>query len=503
MKVNQLGGGAILSLGAILIGSGIQIIYTPIFLKHLGSANYGINSFVQALIGYITMMSLGFETTMLRYIVQYRNSSQKDKIPYLNGIFFLIFITLGLTSCIVGIIIYFYLENFLNGSFTVSQVIITKKVFLLLLCKLGFSFPIMLFSTYIISKEKFIFAKSIALINVVLNPLLGIILVSNGFGLIEITLGSLGCTFIFGILNIYYAYKLGIIIKFGHFEKSLLKELFIFTSFIFMNALIDRLYWSTDKIILSKFSGPISVGIYSIASLFVTVYTNVSTGISGVLSPKINKLVAENQDDELSVVFIRVGRIQFLLLSLILTGFIVLGMDFIYLWVGENVREIYIIALITMIPLIIPLCQNTGIIILQAKNLHRFRSIVYLIIAFLNVLLSLILVGHYGAIGCAIGTGIAYVVGPGLIINIYYAKKVKLQIVDFWKQIIKMLIPILVLLVVGIVLNNVSSFKITWINFIKKGIIFTIVYGLITYFFSLNTYEKSIIKRILKRLINK
>lgn len=498
MKVNQLSGGAILSLAAIVVGSCIQIIYTPIFLRYLGPANYGINSFVEALIGYIGMMSLGFETTMLRYTVQYRVSPEKEKIPYLNGLFFLIFLSLGVISFITGIIIYLKLGDFLSKSFTLEQILVSKKVFLLLLIKVAISFPIMLFSTYILSKEKFIFAKLISLINIIVNPLIGIVLVVNGFGLIEIALGTVFCTIIFGILNCYYACKLGIEIKIGNFNKMLVKELVIFTLFIFMNVLIDRLYWNTDKILLSKYIGPISVGIYSVANLFITVYINFSTAISSVLSPRINTLVAEQKNKELSEMFIKVGRIQFLLLGLILTGFIILGKDFIYLWIGENVIEIYHIVLIIMIPLTIPLCQNTGIIILQAKNLHGFRSIVYLIIALLNVLLSLVLVKKYGTIGCAIGTGVSYILGAGIIINIYYSKKANLEIGEFWKQIIKMLIPMMLLLLFGTIINNNVLHVITWGNFIKKGVIFSGMYGIMTYLFLFNKYEKTVVKKITK-----
>ena len=41
----------------------------------------------------------------------------------------------------------------------------------------------------------------------------------------------------------------------------------------------------------------------------------------------------------------------------------------------------YVIALLTMIPLAIPLIQNTGLNIVVAQNKHGFRAIVYLLIA--------------------------------------------------------------------------------------------------------------------------
>ena len=57
-------------------------------------------------------------------------------------------------------------------------------------------------------------------------------------------------------------------------------------------------------------------------------------------------------------------------------------------------------ALIVMIPLLIPLIQNTGIIILQAKNKHDFRAKVYVFIAILKIIISVPLAKYYGGIGC-------------------------------------------------------------------------------------------------------
>lgn len=87
--------------------------------------------------------------------------------------------------------------------------------------------------------------------------------------------------------------------------------------------------------------------------------------------------------DDVSELFIRIGRVQFVLLSFLTGGFVLLGREFIRLWVGGDQIMAYYIALVVILPALIPLSQNLGISVLRALNKHRFRSIIYFLSHFL------------------------------------------------------------------------------------------------------------------------
>ena len=61
--------------------------------------------------------------------------------------------------------------------------------------------------------------------------------------------------------------------------------------------------------------------------------------------------------------------------------------------------------------------------IIVAQNRHRFRSIVLLGITVLNVVGTWILLHIWGVTGAALMTGIALLLGNGLVLNWYYWKK--------------------------------------------------------------------------------
>ena len=490
MGKSELKIGTALSMLTIVMSSLIQIIYTPLYMKYLGPADYGINSLVQSIMGYISILNLGLGNTMLRYTVRYRAEGKLEEEKSLNGMFLLIFSILMILAIGIGSYIYFNIETFFGERFAVEELNKTKMVFIILSLNVVLSFPLSIFSTNITSREKFIYQRGIKLLTMMLNPIVGAILMINGFGLISVTLSTLFFALTSYFFDILYAIKLGMRIKFSKFDSSILKEIFTYSFFIFLNVLIDQIYWGTDRVIIGRYIGVTGVAVYSIGAIFNTLYTGFASAIAGVLFPRINRLIVEGKHDEIDDLFLKVGRLQYILLGLISSGFILFGKDFITLWVGKDYIEAYRIALWIMIPLTVPLIQSIGVSIMQAKNMHQFRSVVYLVIAFLNLGMSILLVKKYGAIGCAIATGISFILGQIIIMNIYYKVIVGLDIVNFWKNILKMSFPIVIAMAFGIVLNRYLK-EISYLKFVIKTGLYTVVYSGLLWKLGLNEYEKS------------
>ena len=124
---------------------------------------------------------------------------------------------------------------------------------------------------------------------------------------------------------------------------------------------MDRIYWSTGQFVLGMFKGAATVAIYAIAVQLYSLYIGFSTSISGVFLPKITSMVTQkNSEKEISDIFIKTGRIQFIIMSFVLSGFILFGRQFIHIWAGADYDEAYIIALFLFIPGTVPLIQNLG-----------------------------------------------------------------------------------------------------------------------------------------------
>jgi O-antigen/teichoic acid export membrane protein len=162
------------------------------------------------------------------------------------------------------------------------------------------------------------------------------------------------------------------------------------------------------------------------------------------------------------------------------------------MWAGENYSEAYIIVLLLIIPVTVPLIQNIGIEIQKAKNMHKFRSIIYLLIAIGNVLLSIPLTRVYGEIGAAMGTGISMLLGNGIIMNIYYHKEIGIDIKYFWIEILKFIPALVIPIMVGIIINLFVDINQLIIFFICI-IIYLFVFSISMWVFGMNESEKDLI----------
>ena len=325
-----------------------------------------------------------------------------------------------------------------------------------------------------------------------------------GYGSVGLVVGSTVLNLItYGLYTWFALERIQIRISFKKAESGLLKEILKFSSFVFLASIVDTLYWTTDKLIIGWAKGSKDTAVYNIGATFNTYVTALSSAISGILVPKLTQMAVKDvPKEEFSKLFIKVGRLQFIIVSFVVSAFIAFGRQFIALWAGPEYSLSYYVALLTMIPVTIPLIQNTGINILYAMNKHQFRSTVYACISALNVVLTFWWVERYGIIGAAMATCLAYVVGNILIINWYYHRKIGIDIPLFWKNILQMS-P--VMLVMGMSAWFVLDFLQvdSWPIFFGAAVVYSVVYFALAYWFMMNQYERDIIQVPVKKVLRK
>lgn len=505
MKINQKKIGVVLSYCVIALNMIVGITYTPFLIRMLGQSEYGLYSIVYSIISYLTVMDMGFGNAIVIYTTRYINQGNKEKQDKLHGMFMTIYCIIGVLAGIIGIILYFNVGILFDYSMTDAEISKARIMMLILTFNLAITFPLSIFGNILVAHEKFIISKIIKIVQILIQPLIMIPLLLMGYKaitmVIVLTIVNIFCL----ILNTLVAIKkLDVQIKFKGFDFVLLKEIFAYSFFIFLNQIIDRVNWSVDQFILGAMAGTVATAVYAVAGQLNGMYMNFSTAISNVLLPQVTKM-EENKasDKEFTNIFVKTGRLQYILMALIITGFVLFGQVFVNWWAGPGYENTYIIACILMIPITIPLIQNIGLSILQAKNLYKYRTIIFFGIAILNVAISIPLTKFFNnGIGPAIGTAVSLILGQGIILNIYYHKKVGIDMIEFWKNILKMSIPVIITFIFGIFLNKIIITNNIIILFVKIAL-YSIIYGILMWKLGMNQYEKDLIKKPLISIISK
>ena len=501
MRLDQRKMGVLLTYVSEAIKILTTLVYTPLMLRLLGDNEYGLYQTVSSTVAYLSLLSLGFGSAYVRYHSRYLVKGDEDGIARLNGMFMLVFCAMSLVCLAAGGVMVANARAVFGEKLTAAELEQSKLLMAVLVVSLAITFPNSVFNCYVTAHEKFIFQKLLIVVQNLLNPCLTLPLLMLGYGSVAVVTVSAVLTVVVFVSNLFYCRKkLRMKFTFRGLEFSLLKEMGAFTFFIFLNQIIDQVNWAVDKFLLVRMVGPAMVTVYSVGAQINSLYIQMSTAVSSVFIPKVNQIVASSDDNrELTRLMSKVGRIQYIILALILTGFIFFGKPFIALWAGKGKEQAYAVALLLMVPVTVSLLQNLGIEIQRAKNKHRARSVVYACLALSNVVLSIFLIPQWGCVGAAAGTTISLVAGNILFMNWYYHHKIGLDMIAFWKEILRLLPATLAVCVFGVVYVYFVPVS-GWTMLLVSVVLFAGVYGAVMWLLGLNQYEKQLAKKMLRKL---
>ena len=504
---NEIKIGAVLSYLQMTLNIIVGLSYTPLMVRLLGKSEYGLYSTAASVISMLSILSLGFGSSYIKYYARYKTENDKESIYKLNGMFLLIFSIVGIVSMLCGLVITGNLELVFKNGLTQEEYKIARVLMLLLTINLSVNFPMSVFGTIINANQRFIFLKIVNMIKTVVSPLVTLPLLLAGYRSIAMVSVTLVMALLADALNVYYVF---FVLKdrfvFHSFEKGLFRSMSVFTFFIMINTIVRQINWNVDKVFLGRFQGTGEVAVYAVASSLHVYYENFSTAVSNVFRPKVHLMVNAYKDDKnqmgrkLTTLMIQVGRIQFIILGLIATGLIFFGYSFIVdYWVGTGYESAYAVLLLLILPTSIFLIQNIGVDVQRAMNKHQFRSIAYVIMSIVNVIMTIILCQIYGAVGAAIGTAVSVFAIDGVVMNIFYHRACGLNMLEFWKSIAKLSKGLIIPIGVGIVMNRVLDMQ-SVVQYLIGIVFYSVVYIASMWYFGMNMEEKSLLKNSIRRL---
>ena len=503
---DQKRAGTLLSYVQLLLNVGIGIIYTPIMLHYLGQSEYGVYSVATAVIAFLTMLDLGFGQTLIRFYVKYRAEGRQDTADRCAGSFLLMYLVLGLAALAIGLALAKgFLPLLFGQKFTPGELDTLKNVLSVLVINLALSLPLSVFSSLITAHERFAFAKGANIVSTLLTygGILLVLLMGHKSLAMAVVTTAVSVA-VKAFLAWYCVGRMKVRLTFGRPDPQMLKNIFAFSFFIFLNILIDQLYASTDKFLLGALCGTGAVTVYTVGVQFNGSFQQLSTAISGVFLPQVTRMYAEGaRGEDFSPLFLRIGRLQYVLLAFVLTGFLAFGRQFIGLLTAGSLSEpeitrAFVIAAIIMVPGIVPLSQNVGMTITQAMNRHRFRSVSYLVLAILNVMISIPLCMRWEGVGAAVGTTLALFAGQYAMMNWYYYKKIGLDIPAYWKMAGSVTLRMIPMAVPALLLNLLLPAG-GWLVLAAKIGLFSLLYLPYSWHFILGDYEKGIARSLLKK----
>ena len=340
---SQRKAGALLGYANILAKNLVNLVYTPMLLSYVGQADYGVfqssNSFVFSL----TLLSFGFSEAYVRFYTQTVAHGGERDIRHLNGMYLTLYVAVTAAAVALGMGFSANAGAVFSAGFTEAQVSLARELLAIMTLNVASTLFTVVFNSYITAHERFVYQQTRQLVTTLATPLCAWALLAAGMGPVGVALAQLAVNLVLLALNARYAIVvLGMRFELRGADWGVMRGIAAFSAWIFGNQVCEMVNQSVPNIMLGAISGATAVSLFAVAVNIRQVFYSLSTTMSNVFIPKVNRIVATSDDNaELTRLMTRVGRYQMVLFCWVYGGFAILGKFFVTRWAGPGFAEAY------------------------------------------------------------------------------------------------------------------------------------------------------------------
>lgn len=496
-----------LGYGNIVVHNLVSFILTPLMILIWGDASYGIYKIILSLMAYFMLIDSGIKNTVIRFVSEYRASNdRKNERRYIATIFSY-YVIASIVLGLIVFVLYHALPAIYSASLTSSEIqLMQHSLPWLLLYTIGTLF-FNCFAALLRGHNMQISVQAINIIRSCLRFAILYLMLRKKYSVEQVIAADALITLLFATVVLFIIFiPMKLPPLFNGISKNFIKHIVNFTSIMLVYTISTSLFWSVGNFLVGIMTSSVLAAVYATSITLTNMFQSLSSTVSQVLVPDIMvKSFSTDSMEDMNKMMVRVGKIKMPIMLLIVLGFGLFGNEFVHLWVGEGYTGTYVIAFITMIPLMLGLLQDVPNNYILAKNKHKTMALISLVSSILNIALSVVLIKFIGIYGAALGTLIAYTIVFVIFTYCYYQKSFGFDMKMLYKETIVKNLPYICLLIIcGIGLNFIpfnqilgNSLLLDWICLAIKIVLFIGVF-LVVYFFKMADKETK--KLIFKKL---
>lgn len=492
----QIKYGALLSYTGIVLYILIGLLYTPWMIRCIGQDEYGLYTLAYSIITFFAF-DFGISAAVQRFVAKYLAEGSQEKVNQCLSIVYRLYIYIDITILAVLTAVYFLIPT-IYRELTPVQMEQFKTIYIIASLFSVISFPFITLNGILSAYEKFVQLKICDLLAKVCTVMTCVICLWLDHGLYALVLTNaiVGLVFV-AVKFIITKKETDVNVDLSIFDRPELKRILSFSGWTMVVALCQRCMFSLAPSILGYFESAAAIAVLGIAISLEAYNYTFAYALNGLFLPKISRIL--NDTGNVLPLMIRVGRIQIFIIGLVLICFIFVGKVFITAWVGGSYSEAYACTLLFIIPAFFLLPADVADQTLIASGNVKYRAMVYLIMAAVNLVISFIFTHLWGLLGLAWSIFIAYMVRNACLYYIYF-KKLHIDIYSFiYETYFKMALGIIVSVVFAIAINHCIDLS-DWPKVIVNGMLTAISYIVFMFVLAFNNKERLLILSTLRKL---
>lgn len=505
MKTKSSIKNSITAMMANIINIIIGLIAQALFIKLLGKEFLGINGLFNNIISMLSIVELGIGNAIIFNLYKPLVNDDKKTINSLMKFYKKAYNIIAIIVLLIGLGITPFLGYFVNNTDLNINITIVYLLFIIdIVCSYLVSYKRSML--YADQKNYIINLVHMAYFIILNIAQLVILFITHNYYLyliVKIIMRLIENLVINIIVNIKYKY---LNTKEGKdLDKNILSDIIKKIKSLFFHKIGTFIVLGTDNLIISRFLGIGTVGLYSNYYLIIDSVNKLFGQAIGSVTPSIGHLLVNNTKEKCFNVFKNIRFINFWIATFSGTSILVLMHPFIKIWIGENYLLSFSILCVLVFNYYQKMMRYSYSTFKEAAGIYYEDRYVPLLESATNIIVSIVLVKTIGLLGVFIGTVISgfwlwFYSYPKFIYKGLFNKSIKNYLLE---TIAYILIFIIIATSTYLISTIFSSINNTWIILIINLFICLIIPNLIiiVLFRKKDTYKYLI--NIIKKNINK
>lgn len=392
------------------VQAGVVFFLTPMVLRYLGEARYGIWILVTSVTGYYGLLAFGLQGAVNQYLTRYLAVGDFDKLNKVASTALFALSAVALLVCGTSQIVAFLAPHIFNIPESLEAEIYWCIVIV------GFSVALQLvlflYAAMFVATQRYDLSNAIGIMTRILSATLIVVAIRLELGLVGISIATAASNALDYLARYFVARRLvsKLEISLALVNRSSFAEISSYSRWSFMIAISQKTTMHLDAVIIGALMPIAALSPYALAAGLTRQLADLLQPISQVFFPALTELHAQNDRKMLRAVYLRGSRFLLLTAIILTVVAVVWAEDFYRLWVGQrfaNAQEYPPVALlfqILAIALLGRFITGLGGQVLLGSLRVKPVAILVMLEAIFNIILSIVLARQYGLLGVASAT---------------------------------------------------------------------------------------------------
>ncbi|MFZ5981607.1 MAG: oligosaccharide flippase family protein [Candidatus Zixiibacteriota bacterium] len=385
----------------------ITFFFVPLITGILGDARYGVWVIVFQTINYLSLLDIGLEKALVRYLSKHLSREDYPQINRILNTSAFIYLIIGTVIIIsAGIIAHFFF-----GSFKIDDPSLAaegRTALTIIGIYLGCRFYLFPFGGTLGAFQRYDLANFLNISEDIIKTLVMVWLLLHGYGLVALAIVIFSVSLVRMLSGTIWLKKLYPEIKFrlALADRATAGTLFSYSKISFAITACWIVIFSTDSLLLGLMASSAAAGIYAPGAQLMLYLRHIVNAVGIPLIPAVSQLESNGNFDRIRDIYLR-GLKYISYFSFFLTvGVIMYARGFVGLWLKPEFAEAARVMVILGVSSAFFLPQIVGNSILFGIEKHKYLLYALICEASIKIILSLMLIERYGIIGMALAAAV-------------------------------------------------------------------------------------------------